>query len=214
MFIDIHTHKVSKIKSNITITSFRYGYEEIPNIPYASAAIHPWDVDNSILLSEYESKIGSFFMMSEIGLDKLYPSYQQQKELFIAQLNLARKYNKIVVIHSVKSHNEILSILRSFSDLTMIIHSFTGSLEIAQNYLDLGCYLSFSPLSLSSEKGKTIFQHIPLNRLFFESDATNITIEEQYLTGVEMLSTNVDNLKNIVLENFKNLCSNRVQSCY
>ena len=72
-----------------------------------------------------------------------------QKDRFQKQINLAIKVGKPLIIHCRNAHDDMLEILASHAaelkseKLRAVIHFCTVSGELAQKYLDLGCYLSF-----------------------------------------------------------------------
>ncbi len=207
MFIDIHTHSEIKRDNCISLCCYRYPQEHISfdnGDVLPCAAIHPWDVEYAGELDKLEKVLPSLFAIAEIGLDKLHKGFVEQQLLFTSQLRLALKYNMVAVIHSVRSHNEVLQILKDELAIS-IIHSFIGNSQIAARYIDLGCYISISPLSLSSSKTLLSLKEIPLSRLFIESDDTGVDITDMYTRVADILSINVDTLQEQVFNNFKTL---------
>ncbi|MBK2028127.1 TatD family hydrolase [Francisella noatunensis] len=66
------------------------------------------DLDNlEIYTQKYSTKI-----TGEIGLDKRFNNFDKQIEFFSAQIAIAKNLNKRVIIHAVKSHNEVLRIIK------------------------------------------------------------------------------------------------------
>ena len=74
--------------------------------------------------------------IGEIGLDYHYgkEDMEKQKDLFRKQLDIAKKYNKPVVIHTRDAFLDTYNILREYN-LSGVIHCFSGSLEVAKQYL-------------------------------------------------------------------------------
>ena len=69
---------------------------------------------------------------------------ERQKDVFIKHLELAKEVGKPVIIHR-DAHNDLLEILRlEDSHPRGVMHFFTGTLEQAKKYIDLGFYISFS----------------------------------------------------------------------
>ncbi|MEG1635852.1 MAG: TatD family hydrolase, partial [Rikenellaceae bacterium] len=154
-------------------------------------------------LDGYEKIVPKLFAISEIGLDKFHPDFLKQTDIFKKQLLLAERYGKVVVVHSVKSHNETTNIL-SHHKGKKIIHSFIGNLSIANRYIEIGCRLSFSPQSLSSPKTVDALQGCCLNDIFIETDTSNMPIEEIYTKIASYKSCLVEDLKEAITNNFKN----------
>lgn len=208
MFIDIHTHSRIKKDSCISLSSYRYGQEAISFDMDSSiltcAAIHPWDVNCQDLISELERIAPQLFAMSEMGLDRLHEDYEGQKHLFVSQLDIASRYNKVVIIHAVRSHEEVIAILKG-RDTKHIIHSFVGSREIADRYINIGCYISISPMSLLSPKTVIAIKSLPLSHIFIESDDTAEDIINIYIQVAKVLEISVTELEQQVFNNFKTI---------
>ena len=113
-------------------------------------------------------------MIGEIGLD--YYSHPQtkekQKEFFIQQLQLAGEYDLPVDIHSRKASADTLEILKKYP-VKGIIHSYSGSVEMAALYIKLGYFVSFgaSVLFPNAKRPAEAIRSIPLDRLLIETDA-------------------------------------------
>lgn len=112
--------------------------------------------------------------IGECGLDYFRSSGEGQQERFEAHIALAKKLSKALIIHCRDAHEDCSSILqktRICESVPVIIHFCTVSGEIAQNYLDLGCYLSFpGPVTFTDMYDDSI-RLCPLDRLLIETDA-------------------------------------------
>lgn len=114
--------------------------------------------------------------LGEIGLDHgpkvSKESYKRQEHGFRAQLDLFRK-EKPLILHIVRAHGPALEGLARKKELSGMLHSFSGSREIAKKYLDLDLYLSISPAITRKgfETLKRCVSYIPLDRLILESDS-------------------------------------------
>jgi TatD DNase family protein len=98
-----------------------------------------------------------------------------QKVRFEKQLELAKIANKTLVIHCRNAHDDMLEILTHHSigedTLRVVIHFFTGTGELAQKYLDLGCHLSFpGPITYTDMYDESI-RVTPLERMLSETDS-------------------------------------------
>ena len=113
--------------------------------------------------------------IGEIGLDYYYSraSINEQKELFDLQLDLAKKCDLPICVHSREAEEDTIAILKNHPDARGIIHCFTGSRDFAFKALDLGFYISFSGV-ITFKKGEglqEIAKAIPIDRLLIETDA-------------------------------------------
>ena len=168
---------------------------------WASVGLHPNVAGESIKgqalsIKEYGNLLekDKVIAVGEIGLDYYRtpePDKQdKQKEIFGQFLDLAIKYNKSIIIHSRdaakgstgKVHQDILSILNTKylihnTRLHGVAHSFTGSMEDAKKYLELGFYLGFNGIITFTHQYDEIVREVPLERIILETDAPYLTPE-------------------------------------
>lgn len=95
-----------------------------------------------------------------------------QKERFLSHLQLAERVKKPLVIHCREAHDDMLALLSEKKpSVPVIIHFFTGSGELAEAYLALGCYLSFPGPVTYTDMYDASIRACPLHRLLIETDA-------------------------------------------
>ena len=161
------------------------------NIKY-SLGIHPWSANaNSInILTNIPSHTWKkAIAIGEIGLDKStnFENFSHQKNIFKFQIEIAIKYNLPIIIHSVKSNNDILSVLKNYTNTTLqgIYHGFNSSTELAKQFMKYNIIPSIainnycSPISNKKEKLiKSIYPH----NIVVESDNTicNLSMKNYY----------------------------------
>jgi TatD DNase family protein len=214
-FINIHTHFADKntnicIKNSIETENFNEKKEQ--NL-FFSAGVHPWNVEKENLekvLTNISQLIENkrIIAIGEIGLDKICDSdFQLQKFFFEQQLHLAQSFNFPVIIHCVKAHSDILEILKRLKiTIPLIFHQFSGNLQI---YNSLNKYFSFfsfgKNLFFAKAKLLDFIKEIPLEKIFFETDDSEIPIEDVYLQASKILQIDVEILKMKTLENFNRI---------
>jgi TatD DNase family protein len=144
---------------------------------WASVGLHPNDnLDEQFDISNYEelAKDPKVVAIGECGLDYFRTTGQGQRRRFEQQIELAQKINKALVVHCRNAHEDCSSILqntRIADSVPVVVHFFTGSGELAQNYLDLGCYLSFpGPITYTDMYDDSI-RICPIDKLLIETDA-------------------------------------------
>ncbi len=148
---------------------------------YAAYGLHPMFMQEHKTadlhaLSE-QLKQNKVVAIGEIGLDFFIPVYEDDKQaqikLFVEQLKMADAFNLPVIIHARKSLDIVLKHLRKFPNIKGSIHSFSGSLQQADQLLDLGFYLSFGgPVTFDrANKLRQIVSTMPLNKLLIETDS-------------------------------------------
>ena len=208
-FINIHTHNFTANKFSV-INLFPEDIETIESDRFYSIGIHPWDVSkNSVdkqlrILSETAQK-ETILAIGEIGLDKLHPEFNLQKAVFLKQINIAKTLNKPIIVHCVKAFSELLEILKKEDlKIPVIIHRYSGNITVAEQLLKFGCYLSFGhELFNSQSKVPKVFNKIPLENIFLETDDAEITIEEVYKKAAEIQAISVTEISEKIMSNFK-----------
>lgn len=111
-----------------------------------------------------------------------------QAESFIAQAKLAVELDKALVIHSRSSKGtddaclDIYDILKSQilnlkSDLRFVLHSYTGSAEVAKMFVDIGAYVSFNGIITFDKTGnqEAVLKMVPNDRILLETDCPYLT---------------------------------------
>jgi TatD DNase family protein len=121
--------------------------------------------------------------IGEIGLDyyrDLSPRDLQQK-WFIEQLALAKSMELPVIIHDRDANDDVLRILKAQKQFEtgVLMHCYSGSKELARQYVELGAYLSIAgPVTYkNARKLIEVAAYVPLDRLMIETDAPYLTPE-------------------------------------
>lgn len=113
--------------------------------------------------------------VGECGLDFYIKDLDQEKqtEYLIAQLRLAREFDLPVILHARRALDEVLRLLRRFSGLRGVVHSFSGSLQQAEQLVSMGFYLGLGgPLTYPrAQRLRRVATVLPLEALLLESDA-------------------------------------------
>ena len=146
---------------------------------YASVGSHPDSADevNDEVLEEYRRlcKLNpKVKAIGEIGLDYYYEDIPRdvQKKAFTMQLELARELDLPVIVHQRDAHEDGLSIVRQFPDVTGVFHCYSGSAEMARQLVKLGWYIGFTGVLTFKNARKAVetAQAIPLERIVIETD--------------------------------------------
>lgn len=121
--------------------------------------------------------------IGEIGLDFYYDNSPRdvQRQVFRRQLELAKEVNLPVVIHSREATKESFDILKEASKegVKGVLHSFSGSVEIAREYIKLGYYISIGgPVTFKNARVvKEVAKEVPLEYMLIETDCPYLTPE-------------------------------------
>ena len=157
--------------------------DKYPGI-YAAVGMHPHDAkdmqESDYIQLEQWTKQPKVVAVGEIGLDYHYDLSPRpvQKEVFLRQLDLARKTGKPFIIHEREAHADMLDIIRiAARGLNGVFHCFSGSVETAREYLKMGFYISVAgPVTFpKSTKTKEVAKYVPLDRLLVETDSPYLT---------------------------------------
>jgi len=113
--------------------------------------------------------------VGECGLD-FYGSknhQKQQTDYFEAQLSLAHSHRLPIIIHARKAVEAVLQSIRRYPDIRGVIHSYSGSLEQARQFIDKGFYLGFGgPVTWpKSTRLQKLIKALPLEAILLETDA-------------------------------------------
>ena len=134
---------------------------------------------------QQEINSGKLVAIGEIGLDYYITDvdHRQQENLFLAQLRLAASRDLPVLIHSRKSHDKVQSLIRRANfQCGGIVHAFSGSLQQAMNYVELGFKISFGG-TITYDRARRIrgvAQSLPDETIVLETDAPDIPPVSQH----------------------------------
>jgi TatD DNase family protein len=174
---------------------------------YAAVGVHPHDADSldeeTFVLLRGLAKKDKVQAIGEIGLDYYYDRSARdvQRYWFRRQIQMANELRMPIAIHSREADQETMDILReegAFSaerqswfpkrkgsegellpDSRVLLHCFSGSRELAQQYIRLGATLSIcGPVTFkNNRKTREVVEAIPIDFLLVETDAPYLTPE-------------------------------------
>ncbi len=157
-----------------------------PNNCYPMIGLHPCDVKEETMEKEFDhiEKMllkEKFIGIGEIGIDLYWDktTLDIQKEAFIFQINLAKKYKLPISIHVRESFKESIEIVENLNDenLTGVFHCFTGNIEEARRVIDLkDFYLGVGGVITFKNGGvDKIIKDVDMDYLVLETDAPYLT---------------------------------------
>lgn len=144
--------------------------------------------------------------VGEIGLDKTSTiDWNTQVQAFETQVCWAEELEKPVILHCVKAWNEMLEIKKRLKPKqAWIFHGFRKT-ALLQSILDAGVFVSIGTAVLYDVKLQQILPHLPMNKLFLETDMDErFTIEEVYECVCKLKNISLQELENCIEKNFKN----------
>ncbi|TRW27422.1 TatD family deoxyribonuclease [Flavobacterium zepuense] len=210
MLYNLHTHSASNIPEVFEVVN-RYPYEVI-DVSYFSTGIHPWHIDTDkvdehLAIIEQRLQLPNCLALGECGLDKrIEIPLNIQVEVFEKQLVLAKKYQKPVILHLVAAFQELKAIKNRLQPgVPMIVHGFSKNAQVAKQLLDNGFYLSFGKYLLRTPELSAVFAGVPEDRFLLETDTIEEGIADVYAKAALARNMDIDVLKSIVENNFKNI---------
>ncbi len=152
--------------------------EEYPFV-YGAVGIHPDEAGT--LTEEHMSEmerlldLEKIVAVGEIGLDYYWDneSHDVQKKWFIRQLELAKKKDMPVIIHSREAAADTMEIMRGYaSGMRAVIHCYSYSVEMAREYVKMGYYIGIGGVVTfkNAKKLVNVVKEIPLTSIVLETD--------------------------------------------
>lgn len=165
--------------------------------------------ENRKELPLFKQLVGQTSYIGEIGLDfskEGYATKDDQIEVLHELLSAIRGKKKIVSVHSRKAEKELLALLCEYKIENVIVHWYSGPVDLIPVILAQGYYFSVNEAMCLSKNGRAIIEKIPRERLLTETDApynerTNIRAALDYM---KMSETDV-------FQNFRSLL-NRIKA--
>ena len=146
--------------------------------------VHPWhargaatgwvETLETALLADPSACVG------EIGVDGIRKEIPPalQRGVFTAQLELAARLQRPVILHGARAWNELTGLLKSFAPRLpgLMLHGFSGSLDILRENLRLGAFISLSGAlrNPKNTRARAVASAVPLPQLLVETDAPDL----------------------------------------
>lgn len=146
---------------------------------YAAVGVHPHEVENITEADIDElrelSKHPKVVAIGEIGLDYYYDLSPRdlQRHWFKRQLELADELKMPVIIHSRDATQECFDIIKNSNVRNGVIHCYSGSAEMAEEYIKMGFYIGVggSLTFKNNKKGVETVERIPIEKILIETDS-------------------------------------------
>ena len=203
-FFDFHHHDAGK---NLGIYNLKFN--EIPPENYFSAGIHP-----DAVADDFEEKLKwireisahkNCVAIGECGLDGLIDVDEKlQQKAFLAQIEIANSVKKPLIIHCVKRFSQLLK-FRKMSKVPMIVHGFNKRKTIGDDLLKNGLCLSFGKSVLYNVNLQDFVKHLPIEKLFLETDSADFEIKELYQKVADLKNMRLEDLSEKIKNNLQNL---------
>lgn len=171
----IEEHQILTVSNSLDLSSYKTNCRIAKKSRYVipTFGIHPRNAHKYTGSVESIKKlINQTKIVGEIGLDHYYV---KEKALYSAQTKIFRFFlqqtrDKIVSVHTKGAERAVLDLLRIYGNEKVIIHWFSGDLEVLEDMIKEGYYFSIVPEVRFSEHMKKIVEKIPLKQLLTETD--------------------------------------------
>lgn len=164
---------------------------------YAAVGLHPELVSERYAEVELlETQIAESKFVGEVGLDgspQHRESYDMQKDVFARALDASQKHGeRVLTIHSRRAAKDVITMIEERTDpkrVLCILHWFSGSVTEARRAATSGCYFSVNSAMLQYERGRTLVQSLPINRLLTETDSPFTKMGERKSLPWDVIAT-------------------------
>lgn len=135
---------------------------------------------------EFEAKMENLALhnkkivaVGEIGLDYYWDKsfIDEQKEVFIKQINMAQRLNLPIVVHDREAHKDCFDILKESGAKNILFHCFSGSVEFMKECVREGWYIALGGVVTfkNAVKMKDVAREVPIDKLVLETDSPYLT---------------------------------------
>ena len=192
---------------------------------YGTIGIHPENVSTykkeDICYIKANLKNEKIVAIGEIGLDYFYTkeNKKEQLQLFETQLKLAEDNNIPVIIHSRDATLDTINTLKKYN-VTGLIHSFSGSLETAREYIKMGYLIGINGvITFKNANIKEVIKELPLESLVLETDSPYLTPvpfrgKQNNPSHIMDIARFVCKLKNISLEELSKITNENINRIF
>jgi TatD DNase family protein len=171
----IEKNKIFTIANSMDVASYRANVLIAGRSKYIVPAfgIHPWNAHKyAAKLGRVKKLIDQSQVIGEIGLDYFFVEdksmYPLQRKVF--NLFLSRTKNKIISVHTKGAEEDVLRLLKKHGNKKVIIHWYSGRLDVLEQMIGQGYCFSLTPEIGYSSQAREIAQMIPLAQILTETD--------------------------------------------
>lgn len=196
------------MKSNLEVLELIKKYD----IVYGAIGFHPTELDNftdsDLVWLEQHIRDDKIVALGEIGLDYHYDNTDKykQKNVFKKQLEIAKKHCKPIIVHSRDSSMDTYNILKEYK-LNGVLHCFSGSLEMAKKFIELGYLLGVGGVVTyeNAKNIKNVIENVDLDYIVLETDSPYLTPEpyrgkKNDSSYIPVIAKKIADIKNVNIE--------------
>ena len=198
------------------------------DIFYPTAGLHPSEATVNYLndfnqLVEFINN-NKIYAIGECGLDYHWTkeNISEQHELFKLQCELAIKLDLPIIVHSRDASQDTFDIIKSYGGkLKGVMHCYSGSFEMALEYVKLGFYVSLGgPVTFKNAKEpKLVVEKLPIDRLLIETDSPYLAPtphrgERNESSYVRLVLEEIARIRNMSVEELDKITTNNAEKLF
>ena len=198
------------------------------DIFYPTAGLHPSEATVNFLndfnqLVEFINN-NKIYAIGECGLDYHWTkeNISEQHELFKLQCELAIKFDLPIIVHSRDASQDTFDIIKSYGGkLKGVMHCYSGSFEMALEYVKLGFYVSLGgPVTFKNAKEpKLVAEKLPIDRLLIETDSPYLAPtphrgERNESSYVKLVLEEIAKIRNMSVEELDKITTNNAEKLF
>ena len=165
-------------ESNVKVLELAHKYS---GMVYPALGLHPWSLGQmdsgqlDLTLSLIEENVNQAVGIGEVGMDyhkrvKAAADKERQKEAFRLVLEIARRHDKAVSIHSRYSWKDCFDLVRDSGVSKAVFHWYTGFSSVLREIIAGGFFISATPAAEYHDEHRRAIKECPLDRLLLETD--------------------------------------------
>ena len=210
------------LKSNLEVFELVRKYD----IVYGAIGFHPTELDeltdDDMEFLRNHINDDKIVAIGEIGLDYHYENTNKEKQIdaFKKQLDIASEYNKPIIIHSRDSIQDTYNILSEYK-LRGSIHAFSGSKEMALDFIKLGYYIGVGGVCTykNAKNLVNVIENVDLAYILLETDSPYLTPEPYRMKQnsscyVPLIANRIADIKRVNLEEVGKVTTENANRCF
>lgn len=147
--------------------------------------------------------------IGEVGLDFFkVPNHEKQERIFLKFIELAKKMDVPMIVHSRGAEERVFELLQQQGAKKVVMHCFSGSLELAEKAEKAGYMFSIPPAIANSKKFQKLAKRISVSQLLTETDSpflSPVPKERNEPKNVEVVLKKISEIKKLEFSEVKKI---------